>query len=277
MVPVRAIRQSLILPTSPGTRRDMGSKNTAVVYDITAERSSATLYVNMSNALVNAAHGLSLAEKRIMCLAIGKLDSRSTIVVGAMHTVRIAAVEFAETFKVDATTSYEQLQAAGEHLFKRQISFQRDGGKKGPIIVRMRWVGSVQYHKGEGWVALAFWPEVVPFLIGLQKQFTSYKLSQAQSLRSIYSWRLLELLSQFKDTGRRDISIPDFIHAMEAPPSYGTNFKDLRRKVVEPAVNELTIKDGWAIQWRPLKRGRRVALLRFEFQRDAQWRLSAEH
>jgi plasmid replication initiation protein len=242
-------------------------------YDIQTERSNGELQVNMSNALTSAAQGLSLAEKRIMCLAIGKLDSKQRANPMSPPTVKINAAEFAETFGVDMNTAYEQLQDAGDHLFKRQIGFQKPGGKKGPITVRMRWVGSVHYHKGEGWVALAFWHEVVPFLLGLQKQFTSYKLAQASSLRSLYSWRLLELLSQFEATGWRDMDIEEFCHAVEAPPSCTADFGQLRRRVIEPAVKELTKKDGWLIQWRPVKRGRKVSGLRFEFRRDPQGRL----
>jgi plasmid replication initiation protein len=66
-------------------------------------------------------------------------------------------------------------------------------GDKG-TVTRMRWVGRASYQEKEGWVELAFWHQVVPHLMGLRKQFTTYKLQQASALRSIYSWRLLELL-----------------------------------------------------------------------------------
>jgi hypothetical protein len=39
-------------------------------------------------------------------------------------------------------------------------------------------------------------------------------------------------------------------------------------------VKELTEKDGWIIQWRPIKAGRKVKAVRFEFMRDPQLRLS---
>jgi plasmid replication initiation protein len=53
---------------------------------------------------------------------------------------------------------------------------------------------------------------------------------------------------------------------MDAPPSL-QDFGQLRRRVIEPAVNELTAKDGWTITWEPIKAGRRVKALRFEFER----------
>jgi plasmid replication initiation protein len=38
-------------------------------------------------------------------------------------------------------------------------------------------------------------------------------------------------------------------------------------------VKELTEKDGWLIAWTPIKAGRKVTALRFEFKRDPQGRL----
>jgi plasmid replication initiation protein len=83
----------------------------------------------------------------------------------------------------------------------------------------------------------------------------------------------LELLSQYTSTGWRQIELDEFHHAMETPDSYRANFKDCRRWVVEPAVKELREKDGWLIDWTPIKTGRKVTTLRFEFKRDPQGRL----
>src|SRR6218665_1362282 len=40
----------------------------------------------------------------------------------------------------------------------------------------MRWVGRCQYHEGEGWVQLAWWPDLLPSLVGPKRQFTTYQL-----------------------------------------------------------------------------------------------------
>ncbi|PHX35393.1 hypothetical protein AO282_16340 [Pseudomonas amygdali pv. morsprunorum] len=134
----------------------------------------------------------------------------------------------------------------------------------------------------------------MPHLTGLKKNFTTYQLQQATALRSVYSWRLLELLSRFEDTGWLEISIEDFSQSMDAPEKQKADFaairrkiiepsvnelveKDgiaaIRRKIIEPSVNELVEKDGWKIQWKPIKTGRRVTALRFFFSKDDQLRL----
>ena len=137
----------------------------------------------------------------------------------------------------------------------------------------MRWIGSAKYQQGEGWVELAWWPDLMRHLVGLKAQFTSYQLQQASALRSTYSWKLLELLTRFEGTGWAEYTIEDFAAAMDASEKQRADFAAIRRKIIEPAVKELADKDGWLIHWRPIKAGRKVAAVRFEFRRDPQGRL----
>ncbi|AOK57670.1 replication protein (plasmid) [Burkholderia ubonensis] len=226
-------------------------------------------HVNMSNVLVRAAQGLSLAEKRIMSCCVSKLDSKRLPDLTKPLVARISALEFAETFGIDPNTAYEELQAAAKGLRDRLIRFEKPG-RKGPRIEEMRWVGRATYAKGEGWIEVAFWHEVVPHLVALRERFTSYKLSQAAALRSIFSWRLLELFAQFRSTGLLRIDIEEFAHAMQASESCRKNFKDMRRRIIEPAVKELTEKDGYEIEWSPQKSGRKVVSLEFRFKMNPQ-------
>lgn len=236
------------------------------------EQAAGRLRVNMSNALNSAAQRLSLAEKRVMMFAVGKLDSfkRNGGAPGGM--VKLVAHEYAELFNVDANTAYEQLQACAESIIGKQVWWYEEA-KRGPKKVQINWLSKAEYNSGEGTVSLWFTEHIAPHLLELKSQFTTYQLAQASALRSVYSWRLLELLSQYINTGWRQIELAEFHHAMETPESYRKNFKDCRCWVIEPAVKELTEKDGWLIDWQPIKEGRKVAALRFEFRRDIQGRL----
>jgi len=44
----------------------------------------------------------------------------------------------------------------------------------------------------------------------------------------------------------------------------------VKRRIIEPAVKELIGKDGWLIEWKPVKKGRRVGAVRFTFKRNDQ-------
>jgi plasmid replication initiation protein len=231
--------------------------------------------VNMSNALIRAAHSLSLSEKRLICACISKIDSLPSgapIVRNGAWTVRLSAAEYAETFEVDLNTAYEQLRDASENLFNRYIRTMHET-RQGLKEKKFRWVGGVEYHKGEGWVELHWWHEVVPHLYGLRKEFTSYKLRQAAALRSSYSWRLFECFQSWKSTGYYMPAIADFHLAMDVPKSCIVDFKALRVRVIEPAVKELREKNGLEIEWDVRRAGRKVVGLEFRFKPDPQTKL----
>lgn len=219
--------------------------------------------VVMSNVIVRSAQTLSLIEKRILMACISKMKDR---------TVELSASEYAKTYDIDLNKAYQHLKEGSSNLFNRYFTVAvKDGKRLG--VLRIRWVSSSGYFDGEGRITVGFSPEVMPHLINLKGQFTQYQLKQAADLRSLHSWRLLELLEQMRSEqpeGYLLISITDFHHAMEASESYKTNFSLLRQYVIEPAIKELNEKDGWAIEYIPLKRGRKVAALRFDFVKNKQ-------
>jgi len=228
------------------------------------------LSVNMNNALANAAHRLSLTEKRLMMFAVAKVDSLRVINQRENLPVHITAADYAKAFDLDMTTAYKDLKAGVDKLYGRSIEWNPTSRVTGHGR-DLRWIAEKEYHRKEGWVEMHINASLLPFLTHLRGQFVSYKLSQASGLRSVYSWRLLELLSQFKRKGWRQDELDSFVHAMDVgDTTYGSNFAQLRRWVIEPAVKELVEKDGWEITWDPIKAGRKVIALRFDFKRTQQ-------
>lgn len=222
--------------------------------------------VVISNYIVRSAQTLNLVEKRILMAGIAKLG-------GVNGEIKLSAQEYADTYGVNIRTAYNELKGAVGTLMKRTLSWQITDGKK--IGTRTTiWVQGYDYFKDEGLVKFRFSEYIFPFLFELEREFTKYQLQQAAALRSIYSWRLLELFEQMKDKtdglGWLSISIEEFWHAMEATESYKTNFQLLRKRVIEPAIKELIEKDGWLIEWEVRKRGRKVSNLLFKFERNPQ-------
>lgn len=239
------------------------------------DQALADMQVNMSNALTRSAHSLSLAEKRIVAACIAKTDQMPNMTQVRQRgawLVRLSAADYAEAFDVDVDTAYNQLQDASENLFNRYIRTTRKT-RKGIEEYKFRWVGGVKYHKGEGWVELDWWHEVVPHLFGMRTEFTSYKLKQASALRSKHSWRLFELLQSWQGKGRYQPTIEEFCLAMDAPESYKKDFKSLRVRLIEPAVSELIQKNNMLITWTTQNAGRKVISLDFKFRPDPQGKL----
>jgi plasmid replication initiation protein len=98
----------------------------------------------------------------------------------------------------------------------------------------------------------------------LHKQFSSYRLKQIAGLKSVYSIRLLEFLTQFKSTGKLAIELRKFKDRLEIKNEY-KRFYNLKMRVIEPAVKELMEKSNLIINWKPIKTGKRITQLEFIF------------
>lgn len=227
--------------------------------------------VTMSNALIRAGHGLTLAEKRIVMIALSRIDSTKPFIENVIIKTKITAAEYAKEFNVSLDTAYNQLNTASSGLHDRKVIFYDASYRRGVKKIdstrsEMSWVGQVDYTPGDGFVVLHWWPNLMKHLMGLKRQFTSYKLQQASALRSVSSWRLLELLTRFEGTGWAQYNIEDFALSMDATDKQKGDFAAIRRKIIEPAVTEL-IRDGWSITWKPIKDGRKVKSIRFDFKK----------
>lgn len=221
-------------------------------------------HVVMSNILVRSAQTLNLIEKRIVMSAISKLDKPGPI--------RLYAQEYAETFGLEVSDTYKQLKDSVKALLTKYLTVTiKDGNAYGKR--HYPWTKSVGYVQKKGYIEIEFNSELTPFLLDLKGHFTQYQLKQAAALRSVHSWRLMELLQSMRGkqpNGYLTIEIEEFHLAMESSPSYIKNFNLCRKRMVEPAIKELMEKDGWLIDWQILKMGRKIIALRFDFAKTPQ-------
>ena len=85
-----------------------------------------------------------------------------------------------------------------------------------------------------------------PYLFELSGQFTQYQLKQAAVQESLHSRRLLELFRNRCGGNDKDgwLSMPIEEFCMQWNPRKVTekNFQLLRKRIIEPAVKELTEK-----------------------------------
>lgn len=218
-----------------------------------------------SDSLIRATHGLSVSEKRVVLCCISQLEAAKQV---KSARLRLTASEFTETFGGSNDDSYKELKTAADNLFQRYIRISRDT-PNGTEEHRFRWIGSVTCHHNQRWIELAFSQEVLLNLLTLRSDLTEHKLTQASTLRSIYSSRLLDMISRASNTGFIRRSIADFAHEMNVPESY-KDFFNLRKRVIEPAVSELISKGNLVIQWNSVRTGRKVTEVEFRFQENPQ-------
>jgi plasmid replication initiation protein len=221
--------------------------------------------VAKSNYLIEASYKLTLNEQRLVLAAIARVNPFKEIPA----EIKLDARTFAETFHISEQQAYDALSEATDRLYERDIKTYL-----GPVVERFRWVSGVKYHKGEGFVTLRFTREIAPYLTDLRGRFTQYQLESVAGLGSAYSIRLFEMLMQWRTTGQvPDMPVETFRERMGIEPDHYPRFFDLKKRVIDKAVEELQEKAGIEVEWEGKKRGRNVTSLVFRFKLSEQMRL----
>lgn len=224
------------------------------------------LEVWQSNRLVEAAQTLTLQEKRLVIAAAALHDPRRPL--PPKGTVTLSADDFRQVFGIEGKHVYEALEDAAKRLFGRTIkTIYSVKGK--PAERHVRWVWMADYRKGEGTVTLGFSPGVAPYLTLLHQQFTRYKLRQVGAIGSYYGLRLYELMAQYRTAGERTIALDRLREILDLADKYG-DVKDLRRRVLDPAIREINDHTDLRVTMTAVRRGRTVVGFRFVISVDEQ-------
>lgn len=216
-----------------------------------------------ANALVEASYRLSLYEQRIVLACITQVRRDEPLTDQQLYTV--SAQQIADMAGIGLKTAYRHLKEASERLFDRRVTLHEAPNGKGSGKIRLtRWVQTVEYREAEGMVALRFGTDMVPYLSQLTAQFTRYALEDVAKMTSAHAIRLYELLSQWRETGEREVSIEWLREALQLEDRYD-RIPDLKRWVLLPAVEQINKHSPLWVKWTQRKTGRRVSHLIFTF------------
>lgn len=224
--------------------------------------------VYKANALIEASYRLSLYEQRIILGCIAQVRRDEPLTDQQLYTV--SAQQIADLTGTQLGTTYQNLKAAVERLFRREVTLHEAPNGKGGAKVRLtRWVQEVVYQEDQGTVALRFSQPMIPYLSQLTEQFTRYALADVAQMTSVHAIRLYELLSQWRGTGEREVELSWFREALLLEDRY-SNIRDLKRRVIEPAIEQINEHSPLWVKWDQRKTGRRVSHLVFTFGEKAQ-------
>lgn len=220
--------------------------------------------VTQSNDLIEAAYSLTLNEKRLLLLAAAQLDPNKP--PRRNLSIPVTAADFAETFGITSRGhAYEALEDAALRLYDRSIkSIERTS--KGTPVEERRWLtGRAVYDNGT--VLLEFNEGVLGYMTQLSQHFTSYQLQQVSQLSSFYAIRIYELAAGAAQSGARYLPLETLRSVLDMGEKY-PNVKDLRCKVIDPAVEEISATSDLAIEAEPVREGRKVVGFKFTVERQ---------
>ena len=107
--------------------------------------------------------------------------------------------------------------------------------------------------------------DVIPYLTQLKTQFTQLMLNDVTGFGSYYSYRVYLMMMQFKSTGYCKIHLEDLRESLELQDKYDAT-KDLRKWVIDTAVDEINDKSPYTVSYEMLKTGRKFTHLELKFK-----------
>ncbi|MBP8020273.1 MAG: replication initiation protein [Agitococcus sp.] len=220
-----------------------------------------------SNHLIEASYYLTLNEQRVILLAIAQIYRKEGIQMTDLF--RVCARDFAKQFDLKLDGVYQELIKVTDKLYERSIIInQPDPNNPKLKKTKTRWISSISYMPDDGVLLLSFAQAVIPYLTLLQKEFTQYKLAFVSQMSSIYAIRLYELLKQWGNIGKREVSLEWLKKQFEIDNKYDTLF-NFKTRVLEPALTQINAHSDLQVSYTQRKTGRVVTHFTFVFSLKA--------
>lgn len=222
-----------------------------------------TSIVVKSNNMIESAHGLTLAEQRIITMAIAwSRDYAQPLNIESW--VEIRADNYAELFGVDIDTAYKQMRVAAKDLIERKIKLKGLDIKTGLKATYLaNWVSAAIYVESIGVIRVRFDEMVIACISQVERSFTSYKVSNIKKLSSLYAIRLYEILRQFKVPKKRYLTLQEIREYLEVEGASYDRPDNLKARVLEPAVKQINAQTDLTIRYNRVLQGR--ATVGYEF------------
>ena len=214
-----------------------------------------------SNQVIEASYQLSSTEQRIVLAAISKIGRDAEITDDEIYRV---TVDDLKNLGVHEKTAYRDLKDGVNRLYERSINLAIDDES-----IKMRWVQSIRFLESKSVVGLRFSKEILPFISNLSREFTKYSLSDIAGMSSAYAIRIYELLSQYRSIGKRELSVESLRTMLELGKRYPL-FADLKRWVIDTAVDQINEYSPLSVKYEQKKTGRKVTHILFSFKEKSK-------
>lgn len=219
------------------------------------------------NALIEASHKLSETEQRLILLAIIKgREFCDNVELLKGKELTIHADDYIQAFSVDRTTAYRVIKKAVVDLYRAEWGYKYIN-KKGETVVRYeRFTQSAEYVENGAEVKFRFADAIIPMLVELERNFTSYEIKQIADLQSRYAMRLYEFLIRFKTSKILIITLDDLRFRLGLLEHEYPRMGDFKKRVLEQAIKEINEHTDIIVKYEQHKKGRTITGFTFTFK-----------
>lgn len=218
-------------------------------------------HVVKSNQVIEASYQLSAVEQRIVLAAISRIPKNQPITDDELYPVSINELR---QLGVHEKTAYRDLKEGINRLYERSINLSIDDKS-----IKMRWVQEIQFLDSQSVIGIRFSKPILPFISNLSREFTKYALSDIAGINSGYGIRIYELLVQYRQIGKREISVESLRTMLELGKKYPL-FADFKKRVIDTAIDQINEYSPLKVTYEQKKTGRKVTHIIFSFKEKSK-------
>ena len=222
----------------------------------------------------NARYQLSAREQKVILFLISKIDPiRQESLLEQVISVKDLEIILKGGDKHWGGI-YKELKSLAKRLVKKGIEFSTDieiGGQK--FSGYINWFQGIEPVKDEeGNISLSFLfsQKLQPFLLDL-KEYVAVNLLEVVSLKSAFSIRMYQVfrahrdrMGKYQKRSKLTYDLPELKALLGVADKY-KDYRNFRLKVLEILKKEVTKHTSISVNFKPLKKGRSVVGIEFEF------------
>lgn len=222
----------------------------------TTPRVHKTPLVIQHNKLVQSSYRVTLQEKRLLLWLISQIRSEDKDF--KKYTLKIS--DFVKMLGLESNHNiYKELQHITKNLLSRVITIELPEERK---LIQLSFVSSSVYKYREGVVEFSFDPALKPYLLELNKHFTSFSLNAVIGFSSVHAIRIYELLKQYETIGNRRLTIASIRSYLGIGVLEYKTYAALKNRVLKIAQREINNKSDICFTYEENKTGRRVTSIK---------------
>jgi plasmid replication initiation protein len=226
--------------------------------------------IKKSNQLIEARYNFSVWEMRFFLSVIAQIHRDDD----DFKVYRVWFRDIVKTFGLNKNhNSYDLLRDGANKLMDKSfyVRYEDNGNQRESRYHILRKIDYSTLGKEEGrvesqeFIDITIEQEMKPFLLQLQRNFTTYDLRNIVKL-GVYPIRIYELLKQYETFGKRTLGYEELKTMLEL--EHYSAFGTFYQRIITPAVEEINKNtDLFVYEVDKIKEGKKVVALEFLFRR----------
>jgi plasmid replication initiation protein len=212
---------------------------------------------------------LSVQEQKVIQFLISKVKPTDK----KFHVYEFDIFEFCKVCGISINgKNYKNLKNTIKSLADKSMWVKDYTGRE----TLLRWINKAVIDPNVGVIEVKLDDDLMPYLLQLKNNYTSYALKYILAMDSQYSIRLYEILRSLEYRNCKHTFEVEHLKRLLDAENYA-RYPDFKRWVLDAAMREINELSDIAVDYLPIKEGRKTAKIEFtvKLKKDIGERLEA--